>query len=592
MSAYHSFFSAESAGGIIQLNLPRDAGVQYFEAELVTEKGQSVGVAPVPLRPWPAQSMDVPAGYNLSTTVRSTEPVTAKTLRAVARDCDLVRIAIQMVKDQIRGLEWDITAVPGFKVDVALEARRQRIREFFRRPDPLNDIGFHDWLGAWLEDLMVLDAPTLLVVTDRAGRLVALPQIDGSTIKPILDPNGFVPNGDAPAYSQIIDGQVVTNFTRDQLLYTPYNVQPDRPYGLSPVEMVITSAHLALKRQLWNLMYFTDGSVPDYLIGVPKEWTSTQIKETQIYLDSYLAGSMARRRKMKLIPGGMEPHAMKQNDFSVAMDEWLARIIGAVFGVAPHLLLRQRTKQQASAMESQQTYTGLHPKTRFFAEIMTERVIRYWFGEPRLQFSWLSDKREEQEFNLRRASTMLPLGATSVDEMRVSEGKQPYGIPPYIQQPNGLLFITERLKEKLANGEIDYIDSRGVAISLDDPPPAQPAAPSGPQKPQPSGDDSKDRKDSKGDEEGKKTVATEPQGRGEKELIVAELKKWRQCVLADLKRGLSVRHFTHEFVPDDIRDRVYVVLTKAIGNESATEMVKAGFGAIIEGVRGNALRLD
>lgn len=138
-----------------------------------------------PASPWPAHSMELPIGYNSQTQVRSTESITPQTLRALARNCDLMRIAIQMVKNQLRGLEWDITVVQGYDAN-EWEPRRQKVREFFRRPDSLNDIGFHDWFGAWLEDLLVLDAPSLLVIRDRAHRLVTLSQIDGATRKSVV----------------------------------------------------------------------------------------------------------------------------------------------------------------------------------------------------------------------------------------------------------------------------------------------------------------------------------------------------------------------------------------------------------------------
>jgi hypothetical protein len=38
---------------------------------------------------------------------------------------------------------------------------------------------------------------------------------------------------------------------------------------------------VALRRQLWQLDYFTEGSIPDALIGVPQGWTPDQIKQFQ-----------------------------------------------------------------------------------------------------------------------------------------------------------------------------------------------------------------------------------------------------------------------------------------------------------------------
>jgi len=32
------------------------------------------------------------------------------------------------------------------------------------------------------------------------------------------------------------------------------------------------TVNIALRRQLWQLDYFTEGSIPDALIGVPQSW--------------------------------------------------------------------------------------------------------------------------------------------------------------------------------------------------------------------------------------------------------------------------------------------------------------------------------
>jgi len=59
----------------------------------------------------------------------------------------------------------------------------------------------------------------------------------------------------------------------------------------------------ALRRQLWQLDYFTEGSIPDALIGVPQGWTPDQIKQFQDYWDTEFAGDLARRRRAKFVPG-------------------------------------------------------------------------------------------------------------------------------------------------------------------------------------------------------------------------------------------------------------------------------------------------
>ena len=60
---------------------------------------------------------------------------------------------------------------------------------------------------------------------------------------------------------------------------------------------------IGLRRELWQLDYFTEGSIPDALIGVPNGWTPDQIKQFQDYWDTEFAGDLAKRRRAKFVPG-------------------------------------------------------------------------------------------------------------------------------------------------------------------------------------------------------------------------------------------------------------------------------------------------
>jgi hypothetical protein len=45
---------------------------------------------------------------------------------------------------------------------------------------------------------------------------------------------------------------------------------------MSPVEQVQMTVSIALRRQLSQLEYYTAGSVPDAVLGVPPEWSRTR----------------------------------------------------------------------------------------------------------------------------------------------------------------------------------------------------------------------------------------------------------------------------------------------------------------------------
>jgi hypothetical protein len=153
---------------------------------------------------------------------------------------------------------------------------------------------------------------------DRGGQLKALMPLDGATIKPVIDPWGRVPqpyfDGDKliypAAYQQILKGYPAIDYSVRDLTYRPRNPRVNRVYGMSPVEQVVTTVNIALRRQLYLLDYFAEGNIPDNLIGVPETWTPDQIASYQKYWDAYFGGDRppqtsqirARRRREDLHP--------------------------------------------------------------------------------------------------------------------------------------------------------------------------------------------------------------------------------------------------------------------------------------------------
>ena len=152
---------------------------------------------------------DYLSGYNLSTVARGYAPISFATLRGLADGYDLLRLVIETRKDQVARLSWTIASRDK---KASADPRLAALRKFFSKPDGRH--GFADWLRLILEDLFVIDAPTLYLSRDRAGRLLGLLPIDGATIKPVIDdwgrtPLPYVQNGETiypVAYQQILKG--------------------------------------------------------------------------------------------------------------------------------------------------------------------------------------------------------------------------------------------------------------------------------------------------------------------------------------------------------------------------------------------------
>ena len=138
-----------------------------------------------------------------------------------------------------------------------------------------------------------------------------------------------MPEPPYPAYQQVLKGLPAVDYRSDELFYLPRNVRSHRVYGYSPVEQVVMTVNIALRRQLHQLQYYTEGNVPEALIGVPETWTPDQIGQFQAYWDALLEGDTAQRRHARFVPDTISKSFVQTKDAGLKddYDEWLARIV-------------------------------------------------------------------------------------------------------------------------------------------------------------------------------------------------------------------------------------------------------------------------
>lgn len=389
---------------------------------------------------------DYPVGINY-TPRRSRAPgVTFEDLRGLADGYDLLRLVIETRKDQLERLKWNIKPRdPKAKVTPEMQARIKAIEEFMLRPDR------KQWWGAWLrallEDLFVLDAPTIYRRRTRGGSLYALELIDGATIDCLVDAGGRTPEYPDPAYQQRLKGLPAVDYTDQDLLYRPRNRRNHKVYGYGPVEQVIMTVNIALRRQLFQLAYFTEGNVPEALVGVPETWTPEQIGSFQASFDSLFAGNAAMRRRMHFIPSsaakGYTP--TKSDQVFGEAEEWLARVVCFAFSISPLPFIRMMNRATSNTSADQATEEGLLPLMGWVKGLIDE-VVFDDFNSPDLEFAWA----EETELSPKDQSEMLSDeadgGKITFNEMRELKGLDPYPDPafnkPMIKTATGLVFAS------------------------------------------------------------------------------------------------------------------------------------------------------
>lgn len=342
-------------------------------------------------------------------------------LRTLADASDLVRLAIETRKDQMGRLEWLIAPRDQTK-DASGDPRVQQLTDFLQSPDKEHD--WSTWLRMLLEDCLVLDAATVYPRATRGGGVYSLDLMDGSMFKRLIGNDGRMPIAPDPAYQQVIKGMPAVNYSRDELLYIPRNPRTNRLYGYSPVEQIIVTVNILLRRQLHKLQYYTEGSAPDLMLAVPENWNPDQIKQMQNYFDALLAGNTAERRKTRFIPGGMEPFNVKEGALKDDYDEWLARVVCYAFSLPPTAFVKQMNRATAQNAQDVALEEGLAPIMQWTTNLMNQ-VIARWFQWPDLCFTWQQDAELDQLTQAQIDLIYLQNKVVTPDEVREEIGMEP-----------------------------------------------------------------------------------------------------------------------------------------------------------------------
>lgn len=395
-------------------------GLRGFVAGINADTWFSPG-QPIPQEEPDAQRIfEYDPGINVEITPRHENVGIYQSLRNLSDNCDLVRLAIETRKDQLGALDFIIQAKKGKS---ASESRINYIQDKLLYPD--NQHPWSTWLRMLVEDLLVVDAPTIYPRRTLGGELYSLEIIDGTTVKRILDAQGRTPLPPSIAYQQILYGIPAVDFNRDQLIFMPRNPRAHKVYGYSPVEQIITTINIAIRKQIYQLQYYTEGTVPDAFATVPQGWTPDDIRKFQRQFDALLRGDTARRRKVKFLPPGSEIVPVKKIEIKDMYDEWLARIICFAFSLPATPFINQINRSTAEAAQETALEEGIAPLKQWVKDLMNYIIAKY-FGEPDIEFAWQPGEIEQDPLTLAQIQDLkLKNGSITKDEAREQDGREP-----------------------------------------------------------------------------------------------------------------------------------------------------------------------
>lgn len=465
------------------------------------------------------------------------------TLRRVASEVDVVARCIELVQDAMSGMHWQW----GFSKQIINQIRvdhnepnsgrattiaRQkygeeldRIQKFFARPDERMGYTFIQWLTLMVWAQLVYDGIAIYPSYTLKGELHSLSLLDTSTIKLLLDNQGFTPQPPAPAFQQILygfprgeyqaeaagDGSVPNGFKQDQLAYYIRRPRLHTHYGFSAVEESLNYATLYAQRQEWMHAEWSHGVTPKMVVEIEgtETWTPDQLAYYQQTTNDQWSGQTQRRQQLMVMRPGMKATQLQEmaEVYKSDYDQWLVMQIGAKFGVPqmqlgiPMVLHNLGSgSQNASSMDLADKFS-LDSLVNFLVDCINDLARRFLGMGPEITITALHANSDDADLAQAQADASdVDHGIRTRNEIRAERGiplsTEPEADELGVTTATGVTFLSGQLDAQDAQlailqqgGEVS--DPRQRSSKLDEP--ADPANKPTGVRPTGSGNDAKDR---------------------------------------------------------------------------------------------------
>lgn len=358
--------------------------------------------------------------------------ITPETLVALSKSWDLLRIVIETQLDRLCARKFEVRAKKSakdrtnkdWKERNLSDANVQALNNFLAYPDGLHP--FPTWLRMWLEDMIVLDATSLYLERDLKGRIASVHPLWGGTINRQLTDQGITPPPPYVAYQQVVYGSPACNFTTDDLIYFMRNEKTYQRYGFSPVEQILLTISIAIRRQSFQLDYYTSGNIPEALCFLPESVQPDQVKEVQGWFDSVMAGDLAKRRRLTFLPGygDGKPNVIfpKEPLLKDEMDEWLAKVACYCIGVSAQPFLKMMNRASAEQAQETSENEGQEPFLQSIESVLNLIIHKMGFTD----YEVVRQQAIEQDIlKAAQADNLLTGKIYTTNEVRERRGEDP-----------------------------------------------------------------------------------------------------------------------------------------------------------------------
>jgi len=393
----------------------KESGMEAAEAQVAKRKTLPLPSILTPYRT-PSNALPKPTPVNL---------------RRFA-ETPLVRRAINVLKDRISSLDWQVRLKRGFSAsDVAdAQGRMQVLRRALEEPNAGDS--FRTLMEQALEDTLVGGFGAIeMELTGDAQKPFDLWAVDGATIE--INPK-WDGKPESMRYAQTtgLPGTNTQIFLRDdQLIYIRMNPRSHTPFGLGPLEVAFETVNtfLAAHRFAGNL---ASNAVVQYALWL-NETTPMEHERLIRWWQDEIEGT----GRVPLLSTEQKPEVLRfasgtDADLRLNWQEFLIRMVGNAFSLPPMLLgLEQEVNRTTAAEQADEAFrSAVVPLAKLLAEHLTRDLFSKKLGWREFEFVFNELDAPDELTELQVQTQLLAAGVLTVNEVRSMRGLAPLPSAP------------------------------------------------------------------------------------------------------------------------------------------------------------------
>lgn len=376
-----------------------------------------------------------------------------------------IRLKDQGVTSKLGKAERDsISALNSFMTNCGWEHNpRQRAR--------LKRDNFSNFMSKIVRDSLVMDSSPIETEykKNRSLGMDGFYAIDGATIR-LCDQDGY--RGDDEIYAlQVVQGNLRTAYTYDDLIYVPRNPRTDvlqGGYGMSETELLVNTVTGFLNAMTYNQKYFDSNAIPKGLLHLSGDYSTEDLVSFKRYWNNMVKGINNAWTLPVMVSKNQESKASFEN-FGVDVNEimfakwmtFLTAIICAIYGIAPDEINFESFTAGTSSLSGSDTEEklinskdkGLRPLLSHFEDVITDFIISDFSDKYEFHWTGLDEKDPQQAWLEEQAlrTTNEARKARGWEELKEDWANAPLNtvtMQPYMAQVNAA--IQEQQMEKQA----------------------------------------------------------------------------------------------------------------------------------------------